>query len=129
MEHDLKKRRVRIGTIAVWTHDMEYLLKGNILVTVSAQSHGPHPLEEGAEGDRIDKAANQFLQIGLGTIGDGRSHKNVFLAAQPTQQDLKDGEKQHKERHAFVLRQFLESAKESRRQRKGVAVPIEGLSG
>ena len=126
-----------VAQTALGLHRLHHPFKGHVRMGIGPQSHLAHPgqqLAEGgvprqirAQGQRIDKEADQALDLGSCAVGDGGAHHQIRLARVAPEQGLEGGQQRHEQRDSFPLAQLLESLAQGLGKLKAMRGPAEGL--
>ncbi len=136
-EDDLKE-----GPAALVTRGgdrLDDLLEREVLVLVSVERHLLHPRDQRADTrltvdqdpqrQRIEKAANQLLELWPRTRRDRRADDQILLARAPVQEHADRREQDHVQRRAAVPREVLELAQQVAPEHDAVRGPGGALHG
>ena len=136
-KHHLRERIA--AQVALRLKLLHQLLERNILVLVGFQRHLSHALEQFPEGrvarqigtqcQRIDKAADQFLQLTISAPGNRNTNHDIVLISIAEEQSLKNGQQRHKERHAFAPAEHFQFIGQRFWQYHYLRSATEGLDG
>ena len=108
-QHGLEQRLPAEGARRI--EHLHQALEGQVLMGVGLQASGAGALEQfdergiaagvGAQHQRVDEEADQRIERGLGSSGDGRADGDVGAAAELAEQGSQRGLQQHEQRDAL----------------------------
>ena len=136
-EKDLEQGRVAL--VALRLQRVNQFLQRQVLVPQRAQdrlSGAPQQFAEcrvagqvRAQDDRVQKIADDVLQLFPRAIGDGRPEQDVLLSGIAFQQSLQDRQQGHEQCHTFPLAQVFQRRCRCLRQRQPVPRALKFLDG
>jgi len=136
-EHDLEQRRV--AEVTPRLERVYYYFEGQVLVRIRGQGGFPRPRQQlaerrraaevGAQHQRVDEEADQALDLGAVTVGDGRADAEDLLARVAAQQRLEPSQHGHEQRGIVAPAQGLELGRQLGGQAEREVRAAGGLHG